>query len=655
MNSGSSSIHKISNRLTSPAVYHTLFGVLLIAAFLLRFINLDADPPFLINLDFVPDEGGWAHNARNKFLWDHWFVSDHDEPFLFAPGYSYLIFYAFKLLGASLYSARFISAIAGSLTILVLWAYVAKEESGKITKLCVLFLALSSIHIIYSRLAMVEVLLTLFFILSLFLWAWRKRNAMMPFLSGALFVLMFSIKITAFYFIPTFVIFSAVEYFHKKIAWKEIGTFLIGAIISAVLIFGVLISEYFDEIIKHEGSMFSIVHQGLSVKYVSDIFLLNMSVNNNNISLFSNNFFLLCPIISLFSLLYMLKFMLMLNANWREAIGRLKTIEVLGIAMILGNLILIALSSNRPERRYIPMLIGMVVISAIEISSSEETPFYSNNYSERKGLRVFIEQILTLVPVYILICWTCYKLFGDWNFLNLGRDKGVSFHGQAILLFPVFIICLLIMSKFKVGQIDSEKKVAILLGMVSGILSAGWVDVIFEYFDIQQKKMGVVLVWAFTLLWSFAWGRLLVDNGSITKAKKAAPILFVVVQSIIIFGVIYKPTFSMREFGTDIKKEINGTPIVSQITSPMMYLENNVFYGYPIDETFLKRDSRHFVVTAISGENGDQDERYLTFPRYEKIDESAALVKSYSLFPFGMPERNRLKLYLWKIDGRSSE
>jgi 4-amino-4-deoxy-L-arabinose transferase-like glycosyltransferase len=653
MNSGSSLIHKISNRLTSPAVYHTLFGVLLIAAFLLRFINLDADPPFLINIDFAPDEGGWAHNARNKFLWNHWLVSDHDEPFLFAPGYSYLIFFAFKLLGASLYSARFISAIAGSLTILVLWAFVAKEESGKVTKLCVLFLALSSIHIIYSRLAMVEVLLTLFFILSLFLWAWRKKNAIMPFLSGALFVLMFSIKMSSFYLIPTFVIFSAVEYSRKRITWKEVGIFAIGVILSGVLIFGVLIGGYLDEIIKHGRSTFSIVQLKLSLKYISDVFLLNMSVKDNDISIFNNYFYMLCPVTTLFVFWYMLKFMLGLNANWREAIGRLKTIEVLGISIILGNLIVIALSSYKPERRFIPMLIGMVMISAIEINSSEGTLFYGNNYSERKGLRVFSEQVLTLVPVYILVCWTYYKLFGDWNFLDVGSDKGVSFHGQVILLFPVFIICLLLMSKFKVGQIDSEKKVAILLGMVSGILCAGWADMMLEYFDIQQKNIEVTVVWALFILWSFAWSRILVDNGSITKAKKLAPIIFFVLQGVIVFSVVCVPIFSMREFGTDIEQEIKGTPIVSQITSPMMYLANKVFDGYPIDETFLKRDSRHFVVTAIFGENGDQDERYLTFPRYEKIDESAVLVKTYSLLPFGSPERNRLRLYLWKIEGSS--
>jgi hypothetical protein len=197
--------------------------------------------------------------------------------------------------------------------------------------------------------------------------------------------------------------------------------------------------------------------------------------------------------------------------------------------------------------------------------------------------------------------------------------------------------------------------VAILLGMVSGILSAGWVDVIFEYFNIQLKNIGVIVVWALLILWSFAWSRILIDNGLITKAKKLAPILFVVLQSLIIFGIIYKPTFSMREFGTDIIQEIKDTPIVSEITSPMIYLENKVFYGYPTDEYFFKRNSRHFVVTATSGENGEQNERYLFYPRREKIDESAKLVKSYSLLPFGKNQRHRLKLYLWKIDESSIE
>jgi hypothetical protein len=195
--------------------------------------------------------------------------------------------------------------------------------------------------------------------------------------------------------------------------------------------------------------------------------------------------------------------------------------------------------------------------------------------------------------------------------------------------------------------------VAILLGMVSGILSAGWVDVIFEYFNIQLKNIGVIVVWALSILWSFAWSRLLIDSRSITKAKKLAPILFVVVQGTIIFCIILKPTFSLREFGADIKQEIKDAPIVSEITSPMIYLENKVFYGYPIDEEFLKRDDRHFVVTAIWGENGEQNERYLVFPRREKIDESATLVKNYSLLPFGNPERHRLRLYLWKIESKS--
>lgn len=159
------STHKMTNIAKRRAL---AVCVILAAALILRVINLDADPSALISRDFITDEGWWAHNARNAVLYGQWRIDDHNLGLYSAFLYNLLLYFTFKLLGISFTTLRFLSAVAGWLSVLLTFLLVRREQSVRAALFASSLLGLSNLHILYSRTGFAES--TMVFFLALMLW-----------------------------------------------------------------------------------------------------------------------------------------------------------------------------------------------------------------------------------------------------------------------------------------------------------------------------------------------------------------------------------------------------------------------------------------------------------------------------------------------------
>src|SRR5215467_3864198 len=214
----------------STAATYLVLVLILAAALLLRFIRLDADPPALISRDFITDEGWWAHNARNAFFFGHWRIDEHNAGLYSGFLYNAFVLGAFKLFGAGLWAVRLVPAVAGWLTLLVLFLLVRREVSTRAALLATALLGFSNLHIMYSRTGFAESVVVLFLALSLWFWFLKDRHTLFGVAAGVCFVLMVMTKMTAVYFLPGVCFIAITGAIRRSISRRQALLFLSGVV-----------------------------------------------------------------------------------------------------------------------------------------------------------------------------------------------------------------------------------------------------------------------------------------------------------------------------------------------------------------------------------------------------------------------------------------
>ena len=107
---------------------HIIVLFFILVCFLtLRFVHLDADRPLHV-FAHVNDEAFKTQPARYMALWETWVDDDSNSGLLLAPLYSLFVVASYKLLDVSLFSTRILSAIAGVLSIILLYVILSKEN-----------------------------------------------------------------------------------------------------------------------------------------------------------------------------------------------------------------------------------------------------------------------------------------------------------------------------------------------------------------------------------------------------------------------------------------------------------------------------------------------------------------------------------------------
>lgn len=178
-------------------------AALLLAAAFLRLAALESDPFQAVGTVFVSDEGWWAHNARNHYLFGAFRVDDWNQGLFLAPLHTLLLRASFEGLGLGVVQARLPSALSGILVVALVGVLLARTSDRSTALLGMAILALDPFHVAYSRVALVEMLPLAGMMIAVVLAAPapRRRDARDA-AAGAAAMLALLAKLNAFLFLP---------------------------------------------------------------------------------------------------------------------------------------------------------------------------------------------------------------------------------------------------------------------------------------------------------------------------------------------------------------------------------------------------------------------------------------------------------------------
>lgn len=329
--------------------------LIMAAALLLRVINLDSDPSALISRDFITDEGWWAHNARNGLFYGEWRIDEYNLGLYSAYLYNLLLYATFKLFGISFTTMRMLSAVCGWLTVLLLFLLVRREMSTRAALFASALLGFCNLHIVYSRTGFTESVMGFFLVLTLWLWSLRRAHYFFPLMAGVSAGLMVVTKITAVYFIPGFVLAFAAAAIRRPASRREAALFLSGTGLAGAVYGALFILPHFGDWLRFN------LQNGSGSEWSTRPSSLIDSIPR----LLASPFFAEAPLITALTVLSLCLLVVGASRN-----GLTKTIrgagelEMTSATLLIGYLFVLAITRYQPERRFIPALLLMVVLSA---------------------------------------------------------------------------------------------------------------------------------------------------------------------------------------------------------------------------------------------------------------------------------------------------
>jgi tetratricopeptide (TPR) repeat protein len=193
--------------------YWLLVGLVFAAAIFMRLAFLAADPPwdYTWSQDVFTDGARVVDGARNKILFGQWITDPRSPVILFYPISTLIAWVIFKIGGVGLAQANLTGVLPG-LACLVVMFYMMRRLEYRLGGLVGLIaLAFCGVHVIFSRIPLVESLLLLMLLGAFWLALGGGRRDL--FLSGLLVGLAsFMVKLHALHFAPVVLIFLLVGF-----------------------------------------------------------------------------------------------------------------------------------------------------------------------------------------------------------------------------------------------------------------------------------------------------------------------------------------------------------------------------------------------------------------------------------------------------------
>jgi 4-amino-4-deoxy-L-arabinose transferase-like glycosyltransferase len=212
--------------------YGLLVGLCFAVAAAFRLAFLNADPPwdFTWSQALFTDGARAIDGARSKLLFGQWITDMRSPVVLFYPLVNLIAYVIFKLGGVGLAQANLVGVLPGLASVSLLYVWMRRLE-GRLAGLIVLaVLSFSYVHVIYSRVPMVESLLMLMLLVA-FVLALKGRLAL--FLSGLVVGLAaFMVKLHALHFaavVPVYLLMARPrEEGRQAPTWQLILAFFAG-------------------------------------------------------------------------------------------------------------------------------------------------------------------------------------------------------------------------------------------------------------------------------------------------------------------------------------------------------------------------------------------------------------------------------------------
>ena len=230
--------------MTKPKQIRNFFFlvIVLLAAFLIRFVHLDADTPKGVsdNIGIYVDEGYKTLAPRNLILFGEskWHASDSYSGWLARSSLTQWSFYTgFKLWGVNIRSARLVAVFAFiAFLATAYWHYQARDD-GYYGLIAIVVLGLQSTLFFYSRVALFEIFIVAIIYPSIFyvdrIFPQKKMQAILI-LTGLAIAAIKLVKMSAIiYYLPSFLALFLLWFFlhrENKISSQILAIIAIGII-----------------------------------------------------------------------------------------------------------------------------------------------------------------------------------------------------------------------------------------------------------------------------------------------------------------------------------------------------------------------------------------------------------------------------------------
>lgn len=412
-----------------------LIILIFVVSIFIRIYRPYADPP--VDLDnsggLFFDEGGYAHNARNKIVYGEWRM-DRFNSMLYSPISSYLIYISFKIFGIGLLQERLVPLILSILLLILFYKVMLNNYDIRTAIVGLLVMGLNFRFAMFNRIGLLENYLAFAYILTLFLFQKGiNRNSFYLYLAGLSSILAFIFKNFAIYFIMTTILTIILnriqkDRFNLKFMLKDLIIF--GSGIMTLLIPWLFIFYY-----PNIKEIAAIGDLQIAQSLPGNISRLWSNILNQPFLLYLSDY----PVIIMAGLGF--SFYIFYSLISRK--DNINVVDLLSTLWLLGGIAFFAIFNYRPVRYYIPLvpLICLLASRAIVMILENKERLFSN-------IRVIGFSIMALFYFMIILYLGIPKYKSLYlNFLKSLKDIMAFSLLVSIMLCVVSMILIYIYKK----------------------------------------------------------------------------------------------------------------------------------------------------------------------------------------------------------------
>ncbi|MCS7155415.1 MAG: phospholipid carrier-dependent glycosyltransferase [Bacteroidota bacterium] len=520
-------------------------GALIAGGVALRWVFLDADPPWLLDRGFITDELWWAHQGRNYALFGRWHVDGFYQAWVSAWLFTVLQGFIFCWLGVSIETMRLLSALSGTLTLPVVYALFYDRKRPEVALYTVALYAISAGPLLYSRVGFVESTLVLSLLLSLLAWRYRWF-----FLSGFFLGITALIKTSAFYFFPIYALLLAWEAYRGRWSWGSVLRFVAGGALVAIPYVAFLVHpDYSGWIAKNRSS---------APIYIRPYFWLNLWINS---------FIGLIPAVAFVALWHLVPLLRRLLERFRSTLAQLDEPDALALILLAGNIVLLATSSYQPERRFLPVFPALAYLAALWLAGwrwrwPEPSPQAASPWG----------RLLRWLGA-LWLPWSALHgvglAIGERLPIHVGQEHGLNVIGISMLSFAGYLAHAGWMSFIRSREPDlpdwqwARLSALVLVGMPLAVYAVRFAHGPSWIASALVGGLGLGLAWALRRQ------EARFERGLERLRMGAAALLLLVLVELPYLSSWLPPSYAFRDAGRQIRALVGDQPVVAHYNLPL--------------------------------------------------------------------------------------
>jgi len=460
------------------------------------------------------------------------------------------------------------SVMFGWLTVVALFFWVRFETNTRTAIFAITFLSVSNLHVLYSRTGFVESTMVFFLVLTLWLWSLREKRNAFAFLAGIALGLMILTKVTAIYIIPGLALLGAAEAIRKTATKRNALMFLCGASLIGVIYIVGFVAPNFDDWLGNN------LAAGLDNEFPTHLSDLASSLQRVMVW----RFYARTPILTALTLLALGSLTVRISSQGlKTAIRQAGRIELVSLSLLVGYLFSIGLTVYQPERRFLPALLLMVVLSANVLDKGWAWVEEVGDGSTKLKAGGWFSVLFALPAIAIVgIKWS----------------KAGALASFPVLMFKAAAVALLVIVTLAISRRKGARPSPLQLRLLAGskfifvllfsVLSLGLAYLTlpllgFKVSEVQSGRLGLPAL--LILATAAAMGV------SLRFKQKTAPFLFtafILLEAVQLTSWLVRPTYTMKEANNTLARLIGtGETVVTHYETLLVSSNAKVVCYWP--------------------------------------------------------------------------